>query len=307
LGMHLCPAVAYRTSDLSGWTLLGICLILRSMTDGNSASNASSWADSDPAARCPPYDCLFCRSKEHSSFTRVEHPIPESLGNDDLTLAPGSVCDSCNQYFGAKIEARVLASPPFNIERTRQAIKTKKRRLPRFEGEGFSLVSTGGWDTVFVVAPPNDQEKARRMLSERTVYASNPNDYADLMARFLLKMGIELLATADQVNPYSDVFDRARRCARFGERMSKWDVAYGLYPRPDHLKISSRMDEFGRLETRQIYQYEMGMMASRDIVLCFVFANHVFACNLSREPLTEYLLGFNARNKFALRSRWHTR
>jgi len=32
--------------------------------------------------RVPPYKCLFCLEQE-VPFTRVEHPIPESLGNDD--------------------------------------------------------------------------------------------------------------------------------------------------------------------------------------------------------------------------------
>jgi hypothetical protein len=84
-----------------------------------------------------------------------------------------------------------------------------------------------------------------------------------------------------------------------------WDFAYGLYPRRHELKLSSRIDEFGPLETRQIYQYEMGIMPSGDVTFCFVFVNHVFACNLTRQSITEYLLAFNLLNEFTLRSRWH--
>jgi len=155
---------------------------------------------------------------------------------------------------------------------------------------------------VFVVVPDDNHDKARRLLSQNVLSISPPPGYVSVMARFLLKMGMELLIVADQVDPYSKAFDLARRCARFGERMSEWDVAYGLYPARDRLKLSSRVDRLGRLETRQIYQYEMGIMASGDVVLCFIFVNHVFACNLSREPLTEYLLGFNAKNEFSLQS-----
>ncbi len=37
--------------------------------------------------------CLFCGS--NGPFLRLEHIIPESLGNDDLVLQ-GEVCDVCN-------------------------------------------------------------------------------------------------------------------------------------------------------------------------------------------------------------------
>jgi hypothetical protein len=236
----------------------------------------------------------------------VEHPIPESLGNDDLTLSVGVVCDACNQYFGAKLESRVLAAPPFGVERVGQAIRTKRGRLPKYEEEGLVLVSTGFWDRVLVVAPdPSDCSKARRVLSDRIVYTTAPPGHEDLLARFLLKVGLELATLGNGVDLYGSAFDSARRCARFGELATRWDIAYGRHPGRQELKISSRVDEFGPLETRQIYQYEIGIMPSGDLVFCFVFVNHVFACNLSRPSITEYLLGFNARNRVSLRSRWH--
>jgi hypothetical protein len=238
----------------------------------------------------------------------VEHPIPESLGNDDLILDRGFVCDSCNQYFGSKLESKILAAPPFNVERTGQAIPTKKGRLPRYEGDGFSLISTGCWDTVFVVAPnTTDVDRARQVLSREVLWVTTPQGYADLLARFLLKIGLELLVISDGIDPYGEAFDPARACARFGSDAGRWDVGYGRYPHRNRLKISSRVDEFGRLETRRIYQYEMGVMASGDVVLSFTFVNHIFVCNLSRPHLTEYLLGFNAINEFSLKNRWHLR
>src|SRR5260370_11045731 len=103
---------------------------------------------SSPPVRMPPYQCLFCRQNDSFDFTRVEHPIPESLGNDNETLPAGFVCDTCNQYFGSKIEARMLAAPPFNIERTAQAIRTKKRKLPTYVDHDFVLASTGCANTV---------------------------------------------------------------------------------------------------------------------------------------------------------------
>jgi len=249
--------------------------------------------------RPPKFECLFC-SSDTGPFTRMEHPIPESLGNDDLVLDRGFVCDPCNQYFGSKIESEVLASPPFNIERTAFAIPTKKGKLAWYDGDGFSLHSTGSANRLFVVGY-EDLSKAYRLLDSGLVVVETPPSYGDLLARFFLKVGIELLLFSESPDPYSTKFDLARRCARFGDRSQEWDVASGIYPHREHLKLSARTDELGKLETRQIYQYEIGVMASGDVVLSFVFTQHVFACNLSRPSLDEYLLGFNVHNTFMLR------
>jgi len=233
----------------------------------------------------------------------VEHPIPESLGNDDLILDPGFVCDPCNQYFGSKVESKVLASPPFNVERTAFAIPTKKGRLPRYDGDGFSLLPTGYTNRLLVVGY-GDLSKGYRVLDSNLLVVDPPPGYGELLARFFLKVGLELLLFSEEMDPYSKEFDLARRCSRFGIRAHEWDVASGAYPQRGHLKVSTRTDELGELETHQIYQWDMGVMASGDVVLSFAFTQHVFACNITRPPLDEYLLGFNARNVFTLHSRW---
>jgi hypothetical protein len=39
--------------------------------------------------------CIFCRTKEEK-FTFPEHVYPESLGNTEIILPAGLVCDACN-------------------------------------------------------------------------------------------------------------------------------------------------------------------------------------------------------------------
>jgi len=71
------------------------------------------------------------------------------------------------------------------------------------------------------------------------------------------------------------------------------------------LLISKRVDEIGPLETRQLYEYGLGVMESGDVMFQFIYGTTVFAINLSRPPATEYIVGFNLINSFALRSRWN--
>ena len=50
--------------------------------------------------------CVYCvEDKPLSSFTKVEHVMPQSFGlfNNNLTLVK-TVCDDCNQYFGDNLE-----------------------------------------------------------------------------------------------------------------------------------------------------------------------------------------------------------
>lgn len=251
--------------------------------------------------RPPPFQCLFCQRSD-GPFNSVEHPIPESLGNDELIIPRGWVCDKCNSYFGSKLESKVLSLPPFGIERLAYSVRSKKGKFPRFQGSGISLAPTGFTDRINVIYEGN-QSAVKRLMKTRVLVPSIPPDYDNLIARFLLKMGLELL----HVNG-TDVahrrFDGARRCARYGDQASSWDVAYGIYPSRADLIVGRRWGPDGPIGTRVLYQYSLGAMATGDIVLCFIYGQNVLACNLSRPPASEYILGFNMRNAFSVRSRW---
>ncbi|WP_353957562.1 HNH endonuclease [uncultured Alistipes sp.] len=52
--------------------------------------------------------CIFCH-KDASWPTNVEHIVPESLGNKDMCLPKGYVCDECNHHLAIKAEK----DPPF--------------------------------------------------------------------------------------------------------------------------------------------------------------------------------------------------
>ncbi|MFR9542345.1 MAG: HNH endonuclease [Rikenellaceae bacterium] len=71
--------------------------------------------------------CIFCNN-DSSTSKSVEHIVPESLGNKDIILPKGFVCDVCNNYFARKIEKPLLESLYFTSMRARNEIYTKKGR-----------------------------------------------------------------------------------------------------------------------------------------------------------------------------------
>jgi hypothetical protein len=245
--------------------------------------------------------CIFC--SVHGPFTRAEHPIPESLGNDDLTLPMGLVCDSCNQYFGTKLESTILNYPPWSIERVAAAVRTKRGRFAKFIGNGMSLWSTGFWSHVVFAADPTKNPTIRLNPDGTGVmFVVPPPDYHFLLSRFLLKVGLELLALSDTNDINDHQFDPARRHARFGEPSLDWEVAYGIYPRRRDLIISTREDEIGPIEERQLYSYELGVMEDGRIIFAFMYITHLFAICLTSDRLGNYIAAFNAGNEFHLQS-----
>jgi hypothetical protein len=246
-----------------------------------------------------PFVCLFCGTIQ-GPFTHVEHPIPESMGNDETILPKGFVCDDCNQYFGSKIEQQIMANPPFNLERVIASIKTKKHRYARYANSSLILQSAGFWDRILFTMTP---ERYDTIFNKDggILWAEYTMNYRILLARFLIKIGLELLAVTGAVDPYSTGFDKARLCSRYGNDATSWEVAYGLYPRRRDLVKSKRYDEVGPLETRQIYQWEMGSMQNGDCQIFFVYINHCFACNLSNPSIQKYVAQFNIINEFQMR------
>ncbi|WP_159887021.1 HNH endonuclease [Paenibacillus puerhi] len=241
--------------------------------------------------------CLFCLRRD-VSFLKIEHVIPESLGNDDLVLPLGYVCDSCNQYFGSKIEGEALNNPPFNIERVAANIKTKKKKSPLAQLDSNLFIYPLGLDHIILTGEYSNVLIKTDSTSLLIPKHSHKQD--SFIVRMLLKIGLEALLTEGNIDPYTSDHDRARRFSRFADPGSFWEFGYTVYPEKEDLTLSVRYDDYGELITHQIYHYEIGKMTSGDIILFFAFRNHLFACNLTSPSVEEYVEGFNALNSIKM-------
>ena len=247
-----------------------------------------------------PFKCLFCLG-ENVSFTRVEHPIPESLGNDDWVLPKGFVCDGCNQYFGSKIENRVSSSPPFTLERMASNVRTKKGRLPYLPlQKGLRLIPSGFKDQLFVHADSGYVDYYYHRIGKEPLEIPWPKGHSYFLARFMLKLGLEMLLGTN-FNPYSSHFDLARNHARRGVVTDGWQIGYAFYPRREDLIFSTRHDHIGPIVKHHLYEYSMGVLPGGDLSMCLIYGQHIFACNLSRSSILEHLMIFNRHNEMTMR------
>lgn len=164
--------------------------------------------------------CLFCRN-EDNTFQKIEHIIPESLGNKVYVLPKGIVCDKCNQYF-SKSEDYFCHHHISSAEKLLYLDKTKKGKppsLPLQKGE-VRKERDGRIKFKQSVLP----EKAAEQLS--ITFLSNdviiqgswplPETDSGKISRFLAKCGIEILYFKEGKLAYEREFDNVRQYARYG-------------------------------------------------------------------------------------------
>ncbi len=242
-----------------------------------------------PVARC-----IFCKTSA-GPFDTVEHIIPESLGNIDDILPPGAVCDRCNQYFGTKVESPALGRTILGVLRAAHGVPTKKGRMFTFtcpsltiEGDrdGYGSVRFDRSLVWFAPAAPPG--------GFRAVVAPDPDEDL-LLARLMLKMGLEYLATSGFVDPLWPRFDAARTFARMPEPGSSYRIALGYLPLEEISSISK--DDFGPLEELKQYSYRLlGEPAFGYVFHFCYYLLHLCVPLTSELDFLEYIGDFNDLN-----------
>lgn len=88
--------------------------------------------------------CLYCKSTSNE-FTSPEHIVPESLGNKELILPVGVVCDRCNHGKLALLDDFLLNFEAISFVRVINRIPNKEGRMPsaKFGNMIFKTTATG--------------------------------------------------------------------------------------------------------------------------------------------------------------------
>lgn len=188
--------------------------------------------------------CVFCKS-ESAQFTTREHILPESLGGGEWSVLPNDLfCDECQNHFGSEIEQQALGDYPFSLFRTFLGIPTKKSKAPWFtcwEGTIRASIQPGtfGYDP----APPF--EKAYKSGDKTQIRILAHPSKPQMICRFLIKMGLEVVASDSNVDAFETKFDSARRYALTGDKADTWWYLQ-----------KEKLDEAARLFTKGITNIE---------------------------------------------------
>lgn len=165
--------------------------------------------------------CIFCTSSS-AQFTTREHILPEALGGGDWAiLADGLYCDDCQNRFGSEIEQQALDDYPFSFFRVFLGIPTKKRKAPWFKSwEGIIRASLRPGAFGYDPGPQFEKPTLDGGKTQLRLLAHPLKPH--MICRFLIKMGIEVVAADEAQDAYLSKFDAARRYALSGEKTDTW-------------------------------------------------------------------------------------
>jgi hypothetical protein len=238
--------------------------------------------------------CLFCNSI--GPFTRVEHVIPEALGNDDLILSQ-QVCDRCNQYFGAEVENFVLGKTPLAFWRTFLGIRKKHKGLPHVDlsqpktqkGRFGSmhnlhdnLVGFTCHDDYSVSVDIDNDEIVKDIFGgsrNRFTFVFTPL-VLSMMGRFFCKIGVELVCITDPVRARSETFAQARKYARFGKLDWLWPFFHAETGNLKDLRTRTT-DSDGPIEEVLCYHYRLVDIGGKYVLLALTIGTDTWVVSLN--------------------------
>lgn len=223
-------------------------------------------------------NCLFCKQVSDNSKS-VEHIIPESLGNKDIVLPRGIVCDDCNQYFATKIEKPLLEQPYFKNVRHRAQIESKKGRIPIEKALIISptiakaeIIFDKHDRTIVNILDESVAEKIAKSSHGSMIIQTidKPEDNDKIVSRFLAKMAVEGLlfylineeGWIDEIMTNKGL-DEIKRFARYGQGTDFWPYhqrrIYSEDTRFNHPDIAIKnyevLHEFKILPTKEEHYY----------------------------------------------------
>jgi hypothetical protein len=199
--------------------------------------------------------CLFCK-KDSSQSRSVEHILPQSLGNLSQTLPRGVVCDSCNNYFAAKVEKPFLELKAIELLRFHQAVPSKKGVVPSASGvlvPEHPVVARRHLKGPFVGSVDVPPQAFAQILREKRGIILFPSDDAlpkgPIVSRFLAKVALEAMAQRLVKMPEGleylvgeEQLDPVRNHARRGEQ-----IVWPFHVRRIYDERTKWMDEAGEV------------------------------------------------------------
>lgn len=90
-----------------------------------------------------PAQCIYCL-KSDGTFNSVEHVFPESLGNTEMILPAGNVCDACNHGVLAKLDNDLVKHDSISLLRVLALpYNTKTGKFPKAHYQNMTIEKTG--------------------------------------------------------------------------------------------------------------------------------------------------------------------
>lgn len=144
------------------------------------------------------YCCIYCKNTNQNGFNQQEHVFPESLGNTEIILKKGLVCDVCNNGVLSQLDTNLAEHDAISFLKVLYVpINTKTGKYPKAKFQNWKitkthprkiqLISQSGSKESFVNQSTNEQAKFTI-----NTFGRKPFDPL-LLARSLYKIALGVL------------------------------------------------------------------------------------------------------------------
>jgi len=171
--------------------------------------------------REPVNHCIYCLKKS-APFNSEEHIIPETLGNEELILPRGYVCDRCNNGVLSRLDNFLLDFEPISFLRVIYSPYTKAGKLPKASYQNISIRKTHPRNVVLTAKDKSGWVKNLKEMDDgQTSFSINIKGKKfdpKMIGRALYKIALGMVAYDEGAEvAFDPKFDMARAFILKGE------------------------------------------------------------------------------------------
>ncbi|MEW5872444.1 MAG: HNH endonuclease [Chloroflexota bacterium] len=150
----------FHEYTLEGYTLVYILFDIISQVE-KSARYQTLHSSATPQTA----QCIYCLTKI-AVFSSEEHIFPESLGNDELILPKGYVCDKCNNGILARLDNALIKFEPVGMLQVQFVPYTKEGKLPKANFQNITMERTSPTNIHIKAKDKTGQIKNKKHLGD---------------------------------------------------------------------------------------------------------------------------------------------
>lgn len=220
--------------------------------------------------------CIYCLQKT-GKFNSEEHIFPESLGNDELVLPKGYVCDKCNNGILAQLDEALIKFEPIAFLQVQLVLHTKDGSLPKANFQNMSIERTS-LNHIKIVAKDKSGKIQNKTPLGDDWYSFSVNmrgrpvtqKFARILGRALFKIALGIVALSQ---------GREQACNAKYDSARKFILGNGIFNNNFFIKNDGRPHIGGRITYKD---FEEGTMVAIDIM------GIIFLLNLEEKPILEF-------------------
>lgn len=220
--------------------------------------------------------CIYCLQTT-GSFKSEEHIFPESLGNDELILPRGYVCDKCNNGVLSQLDNALIKFEPIAFLQVQLVPHTKDGSLPKANFQNMTLERTSPTHIKVVAKDKTGTVQNKTPIGDDW-YSFSLNmrgkpvtqKSIKILGRALFKIALGIIALSQ---------GREQACNAKYDAARKFILGKSEFNNNFFMKIDGKPHAGGRITYKD---FEKGTVVAIDIM------GIIFLLNLEEKPTLEF-------------------